>query len=68
MGFTTYENMARPHITVHRDGCKQIRKHGGKHSYGQGRYQHHKTYEEGLSYAKSTALPLILCSFCNPRG
>jgi hypothetical protein len=31
MGFTTYKNVANPHVTIHRDGCNQIKKHGGQH-------------------------------------
>ncbi len=38
MGFTTYKNVANPHVTIHRDGCNQIKKRGGLHKYGQGTY------------------------------
>ena len=66
MGFTTYENYANPHVTIHRDGCNQIRKRGGKHKYGQGKYRHHQSYRDARTYAKGTKLPVIHCSFCNP--
>jgi len=66
MGFTTYKNTANPHVTIHRDGCKQIKKHGGQHQYGQGSYGHHETYVDAKAYAESTGLPMIDCSFCKP--
>ena len=66
MGFTTYENVANPHVTIHRDGCGQIKKHGRVHKYGQGRYEHHETYTKARIYTESTHLPKKDCSFCNP--
>jgi hypothetical protein len=66
MGFTTYENMANPHVTIHIDGCGQIRKHGGQHKYKQGSYHHHETYQTALRYARTTGLPVKNCFFCKP--
>ncbi len=65
MRFTTYENRANPHVTIHCDDCKQIKKRGGEHKYGQGGYRHHATYREAREYAEKTGLPIIDCSFCN---
>lgn len=67
MGYTTYQNVANPHITIHRDGCNQIRKRGGNHAYGQGWYKQHGTYANAKAHAKQTGLPIIKCSFCNPN-
>lgn len=64
MGFTTYKNIANPHVTIHRNGCNQIKKHGGQHQYGQGSYEHHETYEDAKAYAESTGLPMKNCHFC----
>ena len=66
MRYVTYENRPNPHVTIHCEGCSQIKKHGGVHKYKQGRYVYHKTYEEALEYAKSTGLPVKHCSFCKP--
>jgi len=66
MGFTTYENRANPHITIHRDGCSQIRKHGGQHKHGQGEYKSHVSYYFAHDYALKTGLPVVNCSFCKP--
>jgi len=66
MGFTTYKNVANPHVTIHRDGCNQIKKRGGHHKYGQGSYQHHKTYDDAKIFGKSTKLPMRDCSYCRP--
>jgi hypothetical protein len=63
MGYTTYENRTNPHITIHVDGCNQIRKNGG---VGIGDYCHHNTLAEAEAYAETTGLPVIHCSFCNP--
>jgi hypothetical protein len=65
-GFTTYKNIANPHVTIHCDGCNQIKKHGGRHRYGQGSYEHHETYADARAYAESTGLPIQDCSFCKP--
>lgn len=67
-GFTTYKNIANPHVTIHCDGCNQIKKHGGQHQYGQGSYEHHATYADAKTYGKSTGLPMRDCSFCKPSG
>ena len=66
MSYITYENYRNPHVTVHCNGCNQIRKNGGFHKYGQGKYENHAKYEDAILYAKSTNLPLIICSFCKP--
>jgi len=65
-GFTTYENIANPHVTIHCDGCNQIKKHGGQHRYRQGSYENHETYTDARTYAESTGLPTKDCSFCKP--
>lgn len=67
MGFTTYENVTDPHLTIHRDGCGQIMKRGGVHKYGQGRYEYHETYTKARVYAEATRLPIKDCFFCNPH-
>ena len=67
MGFTTYKNVANPHVTIHRDGCNQIKKHGGQHKYGQGSYEYHETYADAKKFAESTHLPVRDCFFCKPR-
>jgi hypothetical protein len=67
MGFTTYQNTANRHVTIHRDGCTQIKKHGGKHHYRQGGYRHHKTYADAITYAESTNIePVKSCYYCKP--
>ena len=66
MTYTTYENRANPHVTIHCDGCNQRRKHGGIHNRNQGRYKNHSTYAAARAYAIETGLPMKDCSFCNP--
>jgi len=66
VGFTTYESRFNLHITIHRDGCSQIKKRGGHHKYGQGEYKSHASYDIAYDYALSTGLPLINCSYCKP--
>lgn len=66
-GFTTYQNIANPHVTIHRDGCNQIKKHGGNHKYDQGSYEHHEIYADAKAYAESTGLRVKNCSFCKPE-
>lgn len=66
MEFITYENTANPHVTIHKNGCGQIRKRGGDHKYGQGAYREHGSIEEAERYASSTRLPIKRCSFCKP--
>ncbi len=68
MPFVTYENRRNPHATVHKAGCRQIAKNGGKHKYGQGGYKEHETFTDAQTYAQSTGLPVIYCSFCAPQG
>lgn len=67
MPFTTYENRHNPHITIHNDGCSQIKKRGGEHSNNQGKYHHHLTFIEAQTYSETTKLPVITCSFCKPK-
>ena len=64
MLFTTYENRANPHITIHKSLCNQIRKNGGKHKYRQGEYHQFQTYTEAKDYALKTKLPMKDCFFC----
>lgn len=64
MSYTTYENYANPHVTIHRDGCSQIKKRGGQQKYGQGKYCCHKSYKQAFNYATKTGLKIIHCSFC----
>jgi hypothetical protein len=64
--FVTYENRRNPHVTVHRDGCGQIRKRGGTHKYAQGNYKNHDSFTKAVAYAKSTGLPIVNCSYCKP--
>jgi len=66
MSFVTYENRFEPHVTIHVDGCNQIAKRGGEHTYGQGKYENHATYGEAAEYATNTGLPIRYCSFCKP--
>jgi hypothetical protein len=67
MGFTTYENRNSRHVTIHCDACGQLRKRGGVHRYGQGKYEEHVTYAKAKLYAESTSLLARNCSFCNPQ-
>jgi hypothetical protein len=64
--FVTYENRNNRHVTIHAASCTQIKKRGGEHKYGQGEYRSHATYSEANEYARSTGLPIIICSRCNP--
>jgi len=66
MGYTTYENTHNPHVTIHNDDCRQIKKRGGVHRYNQGKYTEHQTYDAAAGYAKGTRLPVKNCSFCRP--
>ncbi len=66
MSFTTYENRANPHVTIHCAGCNQLRKHSGVHKYNQGRYMNHATYAAAKAYAVGTGLPMKDCPFCKP--
>jgi hypothetical protein len=66
MGFTTYKNTANPHVSIHLDGCKQLKKHGGIHKYNNGSYEYHDSYSDANNYAESTGLPKKICSFCKP--
>jgi len=68
MPYEMYENRANPHITIHKAGCRHLRKHGGEHKYGQGEYHKHETLEKAHSYAQTRNLPIILCSSCNPSS
>lgn len=66
-GYTTYENTHNPHVTIHWNGCSQMFKRGGVQNYNQGRYTSHRTCDIAVSYAKSTGLPVIMCSYCKPK-
>ena len=66
MTFITYHNVANPHVTIHADGCGQIRKHGGEHAHGNGWYEKHDTYANARARAKESSLPVRDCSFCKP--
>ena len=68
MAFTTYTNRANPHVTIHCDGCNQIKKRGGEHKHEQGEYRQHATYNDARHYAEDTGLKIIDCSFCGPPG
>jgi hypothetical protein len=61
--YTTYENRNNPHITIHQEGCRQIRKNGG---IGRGEYHDHETLIDATRYAESTGLRIVMCSFCKP--
>ena len=63
MKYITYENRHNPHITIHKDSCNQIAKHGGQ---GIGKYHEHDSLIEAHKYSKKTGLTVIECSFCNP--
>ena len=52
--FVTYENRHNPHVTIHLQGCGQVRKRGGEHKYGQGKYKTHATLSEAVAYATAT--------------
>ncbi len=66
MRFITYHNVANPHVTVHVDGCGQVRKHGGDHAHGNGWYEQHDTYAMARARADESSLPVRDCSFCRP--
>jgi hypothetical protein len=68
MPFVTYENTHNPHVTIHVDGCGQVRKRGGQHVHDQGRYYDHPSYNAARAHAEGTGLPLRDCSFCTPRA
>ena len=63
--FITYENRVNPHITIHKIGCKQIKKNGGE---GRGEYNEFRTYTDADNYANTTNLPKRNCSFCKPQN
>ncbi|MBU0936261.1 MAG: hypothetical protein KKI09_02920 [Spirochaetes bacterium] len=63
MVFTTYENKNNPHITIHKEGCSQIKKNGGT---GIGEYKHHESLVHAREYAKKTGMKIIECSYCKP--
>lgn len=58
--FVTYENRNNPHVTIHRAHCGQVRKRGGVHSYGQGKYKDQAIMGSGLAikHPHSTLSPL----------
>ena len=67
MAYTTYENVANPHVTIHKDGCSFIKMHGGEHKYGQGQYRYHDTFDAASNYSITTHLPMKNCHFCKPK-
>jgi len=67
MKFVTYENRRNPHVTIHLADCRQLRKNGGTHKYGQGGYRDHETLADANNYADTTGLPKSDCSFCVPQ-
>ena len=67
MSYVTYAIESNPHVTIHCNGCSQIKKHEGKTYTGsQGDYKDHATYQDAKKYAKNTGLPWRDCSLCNP--
>jgi hypothetical protein len=64
MAFVTYENRANPHVTVHSENCRQIRKNGGNDKHGHGKYKNHATLSDADAYARTTDLPVRHCAFC----
>lgn len=72
MAFTVYANKLNKHVTIHRDGCGHINKHGGVDQYGNGWYEHFETYEDARAYSQTTGQRLAVapsdCSACKPRG
>lgn len=67
LDFETYENRANRHVTIHKVGCSQLRKRGGVHRHGQGKYRAHATLADAENYASTTGLPLRFCKFCAPK-
>ena len=65
MKYITYENSNNPHLRIHKEGCKHIRKNGGK---GKGLYKEFDTLEDAEKYAKENATKyknnIRNCSFC----
>lgn len=59
-------NRPNPRVTIHRSLCGHLRKHGGEHKYGQGKYMNHDTFAQAVAYANTTGLPVKECSFCKP--
>lgn len=66
--FVTYKNWHNPHVTIHRDGCGQVRKRGGEHKHNQGEYKNHTTLALANAEAAASGLPVINCSFCKPSA
>lgn len=53
-------------MTIHKDGCSQIKKRGGIHKYEQGEYRSHDSYQQAYAFAGKANLPIKNCQFCNP--
>jgi hypothetical protein len=68
MSFVTYANTKRREVTLHVADCSQIRKHGGEHSYDQGEYKDHSTYQDAMQSAQGTELSVKDCSYCKPQN
>jgi hypothetical protein len=64
--YETYENRNNPHVTIHKVHCSQLRKRGGLHRHGQGKYRAHRDFAEAERYAGSTGLPVKFCKYCTP--
>jgi len=67
MPYVTYENYPNSHVTIHRAGCREIRKGGGTDPE-RGEYQSHATYAEAKAHAQTTGRPIIDCSKCKPTA
>ena len=66
MGYETYKNHHNPHITIHKDTCRQLRKNGGEHKYEKDNYKRFASFEEALAYAETIPLKTRECYFCKP--
>ena len=64
MEFVTYKNTRSRQVTIHQEGCGQIRKKGGHHSYSQGEYLHHGSYDEAKTYSRKSGFAVKDCSYC----
>ncbi len=68
MAFMTYENWPNRYVSIHRDDCTQLRKHGGVSRSGKRDYVRHETFAEASAHAVKTGLPIKICSFCDPKS
>lgn len=65
--FETFEPESKAYISIHREDCSQLRKHGGIPASGRKLYQRHRTYQEARQYAESKEIPIKVCSRCSPQ-